>query len=233
MIQAIETEYAGVRFRSRLEARWAVFFDALGVRWEHEPEAFVLPSGARYLPDFWLPDLKLFAEVKPEGDSFTRARELASHERPVWLLEGLPSIGPWKIVPGVETDIHDGSMWCERVILREFGNSDSPPKQEWKLRASDFFDHPAEGFSVESPTAQAAVDAVLRHRFWDPKSRTPAVEVPKFTGDDARATLARLSEEAKNARARAEEAERRAQERDNREFYARLRLLLAKPRSER
>ena len=39
-MKPIETEYAGCRFRSRLEARWAVFFDALGVRWEHEPQGF-------------------------------------------------------------------------------------------------------------------------------------------------------------------------------------------------
>ena len=31
LIKAIETEYNGYKFRSRLEARWAVFFDALGV----------------------------------------------------------------------------------------------------------------------------------------------------------------------------------------------------------
>ena len=52
MIQAIETEYNGYRFRSRLEARWAVFFDALGVRYEYEPEGFRLPGGDWYLPDF-------------------------------------------------------------------------------------------------------------------------------------------------------------------------------------
>ena len=51
-IRAIETEYDGYRFRSRLEARWAVFFDALGVDYEYEPEGFELPSGKRYLPDF-------------------------------------------------------------------------------------------------------------------------------------------------------------------------------------
>lgn len=51
-IKAIETEYNGYRFRSRLEARWAVFFDALGVKYEYEPEGFELPSGKRYLPDF-------------------------------------------------------------------------------------------------------------------------------------------------------------------------------------
>lgn len=51
-IKPIETIYNGYRFRSRLEARWAVFFDALGVRYEYEPEGFELPSGRRYLPDF-------------------------------------------------------------------------------------------------------------------------------------------------------------------------------------
>jgi hypothetical protein len=50
-LRAIETRYKGYRFRSRLEARWAVFFDALGLRWQYEPEGFELASG-RYLPDF-------------------------------------------------------------------------------------------------------------------------------------------------------------------------------------
>src|SRR5262245_3495425 len=36
-IQPIETIYRGYRFRSRLEARWAVFFQTLGVPWEYEP----------------------------------------------------------------------------------------------------------------------------------------------------------------------------------------------------
>lgn len=50
-IKAIETRYAGCRFRSRLEARWAVFFDRLGIEWEHEPEGFETSAGP-YLPDF-------------------------------------------------------------------------------------------------------------------------------------------------------------------------------------
>lgn len=51
-IKPIETIYNGYRFRSRLEARWAVFFDELGVQYEYEPEGFEMPSGNRYLPDF-------------------------------------------------------------------------------------------------------------------------------------------------------------------------------------
>lgn len=48
----IETKYKGYRFRSRLEARWAVFFSALGLAWEYEPEGFELDNGQWYLPDF-------------------------------------------------------------------------------------------------------------------------------------------------------------------------------------
>lgn len=53
-MKPIETVYQGYRFRSRLEARWAVCLDALGWPWEYEPEGFVLPNGAGYLPDFVL-----------------------------------------------------------------------------------------------------------------------------------------------------------------------------------
>lgn len=44
-IKPIETYYNGYRFRSRLEARWAVFFDALGVRYEYEPEGYHTEDG--------------------------------------------------------------------------------------------------------------------------------------------------------------------------------------------
>lgn len=62
-IKAIETHYAGCRFRSRLEARWAVFFDHLGIEWRYEPEGFETPAGW-YLPDFYLPAVKRWVEIK-------------------------------------------------------------------------------------------------------------------------------------------------------------------------
>lgn len=65
MIKAIETRYNGYHFRSRLEARWAVFFDALAIPYEYEKEGFDL-NGVRYLPDFWLPEQQCFVEVKGE-----------------------------------------------------------------------------------------------------------------------------------------------------------------------
>lgn len=64
-LKAIETKYKGYRFRSRLEARWAVFFDKMGIKYEYELEGFKLPSGKGYLPDFFLPALDAYVEVKP------------------------------------------------------------------------------------------------------------------------------------------------------------------------
>jgi len=66
-IKAIETVYNGFKFRSRLEARWAVFFDAAGIKYEYEPEGFE-HDGVRYLPDFYLSDTKTYVEVKPNRE---------------------------------------------------------------------------------------------------------------------------------------------------------------------
>lgn len=56
-MKPIQTWYGGCHFRSRIEFRWAVFFDALDLKWEYEKEGYALPSGA-YLPDFWLPEIE-------------------------------------------------------------------------------------------------------------------------------------------------------------------------------
>ena len=63
-IKAIETHYNGYRFRSRLEARWAVFFDAVGIPYVYEPQGFVLSDGTCYLPDFYLPWFDAYVEIK-------------------------------------------------------------------------------------------------------------------------------------------------------------------------
>ena len=65
-INSIDTIYKDFKFRSRLEARWAVFFDALGLLWEYEKEGYEI-DGLRYLPDFWLPELECWIEIK--GDT--------------------------------------------------------------------------------------------------------------------------------------------------------------------
>lgn len=90
-MKAIETKYKGYRFRSRLEARWAVFFDTLGVKWEFEREGFELTYDhgghaehcgeygctcdpatleafpVRYLPDFFVHMLARFSRYPGSG----------------------------------------------------------------------------------------------------------------------------------------------------------------------
>jgi hypothetical protein len=110
-LKAIETRYKGFRFRSRLEARWAVFFDALGISWSYEPEGFELGRAGRYLPDFWLPDLRMWVEIKPEqptfnGDAWKKAVELLSFQGwPVCFFFSVPGLGRGGV--GVRNDMAD------------------------------------------------------------------------------------------------------------------------------
>ncbi len=62
-MKAIETKWKGWRFRSRTEARWAVFLEAAGISFEYESEGVQLPSGP-YLPDFRLTN---FGFELPDG----------------------------------------------------------------------------------------------------------------------------------------------------------------------
>jgi hypothetical protein len=66
-IEAVPTFYAGTDFRSALEADWAATLNRWGIAWQYEPETITLPSGAVYLPDFWLPSLGTWLEVKGPG----------------------------------------------------------------------------------------------------------------------------------------------------------------------
>lgn len=97
--RGLPTTYAGHTFRSRLEARFAVLFDGLAIRWEYEPEGFELPSGL-YVPDFWLPQLRAWVEVKPdpecvvESPGWERAHDLMAFTgQTVLMAPGLDHFG--------------------------------------------------------------------------------------------------------------------------------------------
>jgi len=94
-VKPIETKYKGFRFRSRLEARWAVFMDAIGVKYRYEDEAYDL-DGLYYLPDFWIPSLKCFLEIKPCNPTEEErecASRLAKHTgNRVFIGIGMPSL---------------------------------------------------------------------------------------------------------------------------------------------
>lgn len=102
----INTEYDGYWFRSRLEARWAVFFDEVGIDWSYEVQGFRLRredgrGRVKYLPDFYLQGLetpwedytRAWAEVKGvmKKKDEQKCKSLAiESESPVLLLQGDP-----------------------------------------------------------------------------------------------------------------------------------------------
>lgn len=123
-IRAIETVYNGYRFRSRLEARWAVFFDAGRIDYEYEPEGFEVAAG-RYLPDFYLPSLDTHVEVKGVRDGYEkeilRLREFirwGGSIRRILILSDVPS----------KTD--DGGLWHFPCYYYD-GRSDSVQGAWW------------------------------------------------------------------------------------------------------
>lgn len=117
-IKAIETVYKGYRFRSRLEARWAVFFDAMGVEWRYEPEGYDLGEFGWYLPDFYLPTLKLWAEIKPETveQSDIDKVHAFSYRYPIVMLRGYPGKSheyTSYLHEGECTRLADEGLWAE------------------------------------------------------------------------------------------------------------------------
>lgn len=127
MAKGIPTEYAGVNFRSRLEARWAAFFDLVGWKWEYEPLDL---DG--YIPDFVVQLGKpTIVEVKPilPGHPLTDDVKLP---HPEWR-------GPWMIVgasigPGWAHDAGSGSVGTFRYGPG-VGSSQTTIKSGFKYRA--------------------------------------------------------------------------------------------------
>jgi hypothetical protein len=109
-----ETEYNYVTYRSRTEARWAVFFDELGITNEYEKERITLSNGQTYLPDFYLPEFNAYLEVKPNDDKIVteesfKARKLSEDlngsDTKVWLAMGGPTEQTANIIPLSDWDL--------------------------------------------------------------------------------------------------------------------------------
>lgn len=126
-MKIIETIYDGHRFRSRLEARWAVFFKKLGIEYEYEKEGFDL-DGDWYLPDFWLPKQQRWIEIKgeePNERESELAHKLAEYSGyPVYIYFGQIDI-PDTLSFGAFLYLADGwdhgHIWCECTKCGELG----------------------------------------------------------------------------------------------------------------
>lgn len=124
-IKAIETRHAGCLFRSRLEARWAVFFDAVSLEWMYEPEGYDLGNGLWYLPDFWLPSLSCFIEVKgvyPDKTEINKAYHLSRQSGyPVHIAFGdIPA--PDREETGFISFGGTGLIWKQGNVFRIYNN---------------------------------------------------------------------------------------------------------------
>lgn len=127
-IAPIETHYDGSRFRSRTEARWAVFFNHLRVDWEYEIDGFNLPNGC-YLPDFWLKNVGsrahggVWFEVKgtPDRVDDDRWADLViGTRRPLYIASELPKVNS-------EGDLRYTAPDAHLVSLQYFEYPDGSP----------------------------------------------------------------------------------------------------------
>ena len=172
--ESVPTEYAGHLFRSRLEARWCVFFDTAGIAWEYEPHGFAISRGGhlltRYLPDFWLPDAGQYAEAKGfmPPDNFRRLLDIAhALDHDLVVLGHLPSV--WESRWPVQLHRADGP----RAALYGLPWSPGAPRLSRAIRESQLT--PAlllEGLPVVCPDwAEPALEAARWYRF--PHTRGP------------------------------------------------------------
>jgi hypothetical protein len=161
-LRPIETVYAGVRFRSRQEARWAILFDRLGLEWQYEAEGYQLPS-QWYLPDFWLPGIQCFAEINGITAQWTtealrKATELAiASGKVVILCDEMDPVLP--LIPALwphagEADRYFIDLPRSRVCGRPWHE---PDPDDWGLDTAMFCAHSDEWI--------AAVDVARAEQF--------------------------------------------------------------------
>lgn len=93
-MQAIQIKYKGNTYRSKTEAKWAMFLDILECEYIYEPEGYDLGGDTYYCPDFYLLELNLFLEIKPiEGGKYSPTEKLAKQSgKPVITMYGEPSL---------------------------------------------------------------------------------------------------------------------------------------------
>jgi hypothetical protein len=155
-MRPIQTFYKGYKFRSRLEARWAVFFDALGIKWEYEPEGYHLSNGDMYLPDFFLPKFcgpkGIYAEVKPERCIDPKAEQLARESGvSVLMVCGMPGPMTYQLING-EPPYTNAAFMGRRMTSEEYRLFYEPGSED------------DEGRIAESDLDRSVLEAIVRAR---------------------------------------------------------------------
>lgn len=123
-IEAIPTLYKGVKYRSKLESRWAMFFDALKIKYTYETVAYQLGQ-VTYLPDFFLSNCPYdIVEIKPTYPTKTekyKCRMLSTHADGVAILAGSPRLDDFQVVlfeNGNEIDVDFGKLFGLKCLVK-------------------------------------------------------------------------------------------------------------------
>ena len=187
-MKPIQTRYAGCHFRSRLEARWAVFFDTAGIRWEYEPQGFELPSGKKYLPDFYLPDVQRWIEIKgdpgPSKSDYPKlvefgVEQFAKRGENFTIISGaVPQRGP---IPALSFTMlpYGASPFVPKVWNRGgWFLSEDLPNLAAVLKAEDIHPELKVGMSNEDRTNYKRPNGTVMFSFFE------SVWFPPIDGDD-------------------------------------------------
>jgi len=141
-IKAKPTSYNQINFRSRLEARWAVFFDVIELPWEYEPKNLFGMQDMYYQPDFLLPTINAIVEVKPsqflesETAKLTDACDLTGRV-------GLKLVGPPKGTERYEIYLPEDYVWKylpEDYVWTMLSFKDSPNSSLATTTAAEAFE---------------------------------------------------------------------------------------------
>jgi len=130
-VSSLGTLYKEIVFRSRLEARWAMFFDLIKLKWYYEPFIFELSTQQTYRPDFYV-DRVGFFEIKPSYKMFQKNQkkyQVFASEISQLILENkfnnhYPATFP--------TDAIVNSVQKEKIVFRYFLACADSPRDEGK-----------------------------------------------------------------------------------------------------
>ena len=133
--QAQRTQYKGVWYRSKLEAKVAQALDNLGIAFTYEPQGYKLSNGMWYRPDFWLPYAKQFIECKGKMDEIDAAKIVGlvnDHGMPVVVLGYGSVMLVTRMFDAPELDVVTYSSGIQLVRCAECG-------KQWFMSTSDTY----------------------------------------------------------------------------------------------
>lgn len=138
-IEARETIYNGIKFRSRLEAKWACFFDLVGWDWQYEPSEingynpdFIIKTSSKAYdtnfiiievkPSIYLTDAEMKSIINKYQD--VQAHLLMLSDMPFWIKNDLVVIGYGsQYMKNFNEKNHDSYYELEMKSINDFGSN--------------------------------------------------------------------------------------------------------------